>query len=221
MIERRDGRNAAQHRITGSVNFTRLAVRSDIAGINLAVVADRHLTCELIDVTGTVDLVERVFEAKAGFCRNEPGDFLTPPNQDFGRPRQYFAPFEAGQLRSEGTADTEGLGDLGGGSSCHGGNQRTIIRVANLNALIAVHQLAGDTHPLVPFHRKLRPSPPFRHRRLHTHLRPRLHRRHPFGSTPSSARTSATAARAPPLCSAVNLPMQPMRKLSATVSLPG
>src|SRR5215471_19408154 len=220
MIERRDGRDAAEYRITGSVNLTGLAMRSDIARINLAVVPDRHLTCELIDVTGTVDLVERVFEAEARFCRNETGDFLTPPNQDFGRSRQDFTPFEAGQLRSVGAADAEGLGDLGGASSCHRGNQRACIGIADLNLLIAVHQLAGDTHLLVPVHRKLRPSHPFRHRRLHTRPRPRLHWRHPLGSTPISARTSATAARAPRMCSAVNLPMQPMRKLSATVSLP-
>src|SRR5262245_56920761 len=141
MIERRDGRDAAEHRITGSVNLTGLAMRSDIARINLAVVPDRHLTCELIDFTGTVDLVERVFEAEARFCRNETGDFLTPPNQDISRSRHDFTPFEAGQLRSVGAADAEGLGGLGGASSCYGGSQGAALGMAHLNVFMAVDRL--------------------------------------------------------------------------------
>src|SRR5262249_60333411 len=116
MIERRDGRDAAELRIAGSINAARLAVGSNVARVNLAIVPDRHLGCELVDIAGAANLVERVLEAEAGLGRDEMGDLLASLQQDFGRSRQDLAPIESGQLRSVCAADTEGLGDLGGAS---------------------------------------------------------------------------------------------------------
>ena len=112
MIERRDGRDAAQHRRARGVDAARLAVRSDVAGIDLAVVADRHLAGQQVDVVGAADLVERVLQAQPGLRRDQVRDLLAPLGQDLGRAGEDLLAVVAGELRLVGGADLEGLRHL-------------------------------------------------------------------------------------------------------------
>jgi hypothetical protein len=87
MIERRDRRDAAQHRRARGIDASRLAVRSDVAGIDLAVVADRHLAGQQVDVVGAPDLVQGVLEAQPGLGGDQVRDLLAAPGQDLSRVR--------------------------------------------------------------------------------------------------------------------------------------
>ena len=76
VVERRDRRDDAEQRQARGVDLAALAVRADVAGVDLAVVLDRELRREGPHVVGAARLVERVLPAQAGFRRDQAGELL-------------------------------------------------------------------------------------------------------------------------------------------------
>ena len=184
-----------EHGGARGVDAARLAVRSDVAGIDLAVVADRHLAGQQVDVVGAADLVERVLEAEPGLGGDQVRDLLAPLGQDLGRGGEDLLAVVTGELGLVGVADPEGLRHLRGARRRHRADERAGVGVAHLDALLAVDQLAGDAHLLVRLDRQLRLPHPLLHSQLRSSLRLAYADR--MRSMPSSPSTSATAASAP------------------------
>ena len=76
MVERRDRRDDAVSGIARGEDLALLALRRDIAGIDLAVVLDGELAGERIDVVGAARLVERVLPAQPELRRDDAGELL-------------------------------------------------------------------------------------------------------------------------------------------------
>ena len=155
VVERRDGRDAAQHRRARGIDAARLAVRSDVAGVDLAVVADRHLAGEQVDVVGAADLVERVLEAETRLGGDQERDLLAPPGQDLGRVGKNPLAVVAGQLGLVGGADLEGFSHLCGTCAGHRGDDGACVGIAHLDLGVGIDELARYAHLLVRLHGKL------------------------------------------------------------------
>ncbi|MOA24811.1 hypothetical protein D3C78_1455060 [compost metagenome] len=148
VVERRDGGNCLQ-RFARREDLALLAVGREIAGKNLAVILNAHLSGKREDIEGAADLVERVLLGNAELERDEIGNFLLASVKQFRGAQQDPLPLVAGQFRLEVCGNVEGLPRMFGGACRHGADHGVGVGVANFDDAIGVDLPAGDTHRLM------------------------------------------------------------------------
>ncbi len=129
--------------------YTALAMRRQVAGENLAVIDDAELTGKMEYVEGTADFVQAVFLGNAAFRGDDVGNFFLALDQNLSGLHQDLLTLVAGQVGLVGSGLLERIGDLAGISVRHGADDRTIIRVQNLDTIGAVDVFAGNPHGFV------------------------------------------------------------------------
>src|SRR5262249_62036859 len=102
----------AQKRSSSCVNGPGLALRCYVTGVDFAIIPDRELTGEGIDITGPANFVKRIFETKPGLRSYQASDLLLALGQNFRRGKQNFLPVEFRQLGLEVVSSSECLSHL-------------------------------------------------------------------------------------------------------------
>ncbi len=135
----------------------------EVAGEDLAVVADAHLAGKRKDVEGAPDFIERVRLRDAEFQRDDVGNLLLAGGQRLRGRQQDFLPLVARELRLIGGRDRKSLSCVFGAAGGYGADDSVVPGIADFYAVVRVDKAAGYSHRFVA-HRdydlRLRHSPP-------------------------------------------------------------
>src|SRR5437867_8232898 len=120
MIERCDGADHAKQRLTQRIDLALFAMRSQVAGKHLAVVAQSRIAGEDKHVAGPPDLVQRILLADAAFGGDEIGDLDGARANELGRFVANLVTVVTRQLGAEAFGDGKGSPDMLDAGFWHG-----------------------------------------------------------------------------------------------------
>jgi hypothetical protein len=150
MVERRDRDDHAEQRVALRVDAALPAVGRDVAGEDLAVVAQRRLRREAEHVAHPADLVARILHAQARFERDQRREFVLARNHQGAGALEDGRPIRPRQRRTVAPSGLERLARVVDTGLRHRARHLARPRVADLDrAAVARDAATADTQGFV------------------------------------------------------------------------